>query len=97
MVLTSDPLKAEWVRRRTIALDCMSSISRARHGACEDWDEKRESPPIAAVSAIVERFRVDRQILLNRFHAVNEGHELGPIPLMKSLHNYCAGCDAKMV
>jgi hypothetical protein len=35
-------------------------------------------------------FRIDRQILLNSFLAVNEGRELGPIPLMKALHNYCA-------
>jgi hypothetical protein len=71
--------------------------SRARHGACEDYDEKLESPPVAAVSVVVDRFRIDRQILLNRSLAVNEARELGPISLMKSLHKYCAGCDAKMV
>src|SRR5215469_12414827 len=93
MVLTSDPLKAEWVRRRTIALDCMSSISLARHGACEDYDEKRESPPVAAFRTMVDRFRIDGQILLNRLLAVNEGRESGPIPLMKSRCIYCTGCD----
>jgi hypothetical protein len=45
----------------------------------------------AAVSVVVDRFRIDRQILLNRYLAVNEARELGPISLMKSLHNYCAG------